>query len=430
MLLRVYIYSSSSHFIHSFKMKSIDQSTSSRPLLIFKHYPKAGGGSIKKLLRQFKPNLYEQYHEQLLCSNLEKKKPTATTTTKQGSKNYTSSNIENECQAYIDFKDTLVVIPELFPVLHSDHDQGFVISSMREPCDHYLSLWSYGSTKTGYMYTTSYKTRRNWTIEAYGKEPPKFDSDRDIHAFKNIWLKDKTIKGLMSRRFVQSFGHEETPTSLQEMSNVVDCWVYIDDFQASLYACLKEYEDQGGYVDWDAPLVSALVEQVEAEQISNRNLKEHQEKNDPIGNPQLSHHSKCSLYFDQETADMVRFGSDSIIYDVFGYQHCCGRTRIFDNNRVTLPPAATTQHHNSIELTMKYSRMVNNTEQVHDERVYYLEKEHLSSSGLPGDDNTAFPSWMQDGQTMILIYIVAVLSLLLMNSRVWISWTRAKKRHE
>lgn len=345
--------------------KNIDdqksRTRSSRPLLIFKHYPKAGGGSIKKLLKEFKPNLYEQYHEQLLCSNLQK-------TTSKGSNR--TSEIEKQCEIYVDFNNTLVVIPELFPVLRSDHDQGFVISSMREPCDHYLSLWSYGSTKTGYMYNKSYQKRQNWTLQAYGKDPPKFDSARDIDAFKNIWLKDKAIKGLMSRRFIQSFGYEESPSSLEDISSVVDCWVYVDDFQASLYSCLRKYEDQGGYVNWDAPLLSKLVEQLQ-EKRTKRKLREHQEKNDPIGNPQLSHHSKCSMYFDQDAADMVRSGPDSIIYDIFGYQHCCGRARTF-NNEVVFPPTAVLQdqHGSSPPDQLKFKPasprhpgMNNNTEQ-------------------------------------------------------------------
>lgn len=62
----------------------------------------------------------------------------------------------------------------------------------------------------------------------------------------------------------------------------------------------------------------------------------HHGKDDVVENPQQYHHAKCSTFFDKETADMVRFGTDSFIYDTFGYDGCCqGRTH---KNPLVLPP--------------------------------------------------------------------------------------------
>ena len=79
---------------------------------------------------------------------------------------------------------------------------------------------------------------------------------------------------------------------------------------------------QGGLVDWDAPLLSELITSLRKKN-SKRELQNYT-KDDPIGNPQLSHHSKCSTYYDNATADLVQLGAESFIFDAFGYQGCCG----------------------------------------------------------------------------------------------------------
>jgi hypothetical protein len=330
-------------------------STSKKPLLIFKHYPKAGGGSIEMLLREFKTNVYQQtqYHKEYryICSPPPsmaiEQNSTSDATTLKGQK--------KKCKFHVNLNDTLVIIPEFSKVYLQDHNQGFVISSIREPCDQYLSLWSYGSNHAGMLYNDFYKKYPNWTMEAYGQDPPTFDSPRDIHAFRNVWLKDKKVKGLMTKRFYQSFGRvpqykkkkQTSPPSFSsssssDMSNVVDCWIYLDDFQATLYTCLRQYEHRGGYVNWTAPLVSALVEKLRQQQQQYLNrlrlLKEdQQDKDDPIGNPQLSHHSKCSTYFDEDTSNMVRNEWDVGLYNLFGYQSCCGGRTTFGKG-VLFPP--------------------------------------------------------------------------------------------
>jgi hypothetical protein len=85
--------------------------------------------------------------------------------------------------------------------------------------------------------------------------------------------------------------------------------VYVDDFEATLYSCLREYKMQGGLVDWDAPLLSKLPRKLQ-ETNKKQNL-EKCTKYDPIENPQLSHHSKCSTYYDNATTDLVQLSAES-----------------------------------------------------------------------------------------------------------------------
>merc|ERR1711957_1041412 len=79
----------------------------------------------------------------------------------------------------------------------------------------------------------------------------------------------------------------------------------------------------GGSVFWDAPLLSNIREEME---LNSRRLVSY-EKDDPQNNSQLSHHSPCSTYFDEESATFIRNGPESFIYDYFGYEGCCLRGR-------------------------------------------------------------------------------------------------------
>jgi len=278
---------------------------SSRPQLIFKHNAKAGGGSIRELLLQLKPNFvydwdaFPDFYD----------------------------NMIDTTPVQINPNDTLIVIPERQRVSNMHRQNGFVISNIREPCDQYLSLWAFGSTGKGGLYYTLKKKNNNFTVDAYGNDSPTFDSREDIQRFQQKWLPDHNVLGLIARRHRKSYGRPnviETTDGGTRIGrpNSVDCWVYVDDFQATLYSCLREYEMQGGLVNWDAPLLSKLTTKLQ-ETDKKRELEKYT-KNDPIGNPQLTHHSKCSTYYDNATADIVQLGAESFIFEMYGYQGCCG----------------------------------------------------------------------------------------------------------
>ena len=358
--------------------------SSSRPQLIFKHNAKAGGGSIEKLLLQLKPIKYTGSNY-LYRGSLQKRAhsyvnvATKNHTTALLASNETERNYTAPVPIHINPNDTLIIIPEFERVSKKHRQKGFVISNMREPCDQYLSLWAFGSAGHGGLYTRSKNKFYNWTLDAYGHDSPNFDSKEDIQRFQHKWLQDRNILGLIARRHLKSYGspgiiriadnstmsssHSSSSGNsttrarkmtfkkyVPEMPDSVDCWVYVDDFQATLYSCLREYEIQGGLVDWDAPLLSKLTTSLRKKN-SKRELQNYT-KDDPIGNPQLSHHSKCSTYYDNATADLVQLGAESFIFEAFGYQGCCGG-RNPKNTLIHPPPLLSSREVNGTSAPVK-----------------------------------------------------------------------------
>lgn len=334
------------------RTSNLKQTPSSRLLLIFKHNPKAGGGSIIDLLKDVKHVSYFRKEVAPHC-------------------NQTSTAAEKWDQLQkLNQNDSLVIIRESETVYDEDREMGYVISSIREPCDHYVSLWSFGSSGGGGLFHKSNMTRPEWTHQAYGRDPPTFCSPRDIDAFRNIWLRDEKIQGLIARRHMISFGHENllnvtsgnlTDDFYQDMLKNVDCWVYVDDFQASLYHCLWKYEAQGGYVNWNAPLLSELIHDLDQKNRFETDLGRRiksvstQSKDDVLGNPQLSHHSKCSEYYDKNSSALVRYGAEAFIYDMFEYEGCCAGRRNSANLLLQYPRSY--DRHKPNELNAKASNV-------------------------------------------------------------------------
>ena len=99
---------------------------------------------------------------------------------------------------------------------------------------------------------------------------------------------DRNILGLIARRHRKSYG---SPNVIETTGggtsigrpNSVDCWVHVDDFQATLYSCHRDHEMQGGLLDWDAPLLSELTTKLQ-ETNKKQNL-EKCTKDDPSWEP-------------------------------------------------------------------------------------------------------------------------------------------------
>jgi len=314
----------------------------SKPLLVFKHNPKAGGGSIKILLHEMKNFRYlaNFLKESDFCQKHFNDKHNTNYVKSSASDESSHEEEETYCKIgvcvnglkckysfedIVGRNDTIVFIKE-FDVVNPDvHQRAFVISSIREPCDHYLSLWAYGSTGKGAF-------QRN--VDGFGKDAPYFDSVRDIDAFRHTWLRHPIIKGRLARRHHKYFGENHFQDMIKDKlhSYPVDCWVYVDDFQSTLYSCLREYEIQGGHVNWTAPLLSNLVREIQVPNstrghLQNENIQSNRSnytKNDPLHDIRENHHSKCTKYFDKETATFIRFGDEEFIYNEFGYTGCCG----------------------------------------------------------------------------------------------------------
>lgn len=99
-----------------------------RPLLLFKHNPKAAGGTILAILEEIKPRQLskKKYDEQIGNGTIDSTLNDTTIT-----------NI------------TYVRIREASNVNPTEQQHAFVISTIREPCSHFVSLWSFGSTGRG-----------------------------------------------------------------------------------------------------------------------------------------------------------------------------------------------------------------------------------------------------------------------------------------
>jgi len=326
-----------------------DDVPTSKPLLAFKHNPKAGGGSIFILLSEMKTRnntyLANFLKESTYCTthpNVKTKKKSMEEDSLYCQKEICVNSAK--CKySFLDLaerNDALMYIKEFDTADPIIQRRAFVISSIREPCDQFLSLWAYGSSGRGALH-------RN--VDGYGKDAPYFDSPRDIDAFRHDWLGNREIKGMIARRHHQSFGNnrlEDTNADNKLDGYPVDCWVYVDDFDATMYSCLREYEIQGGHVDWTAPLLSELVKDLQKKYDRSRRLQKldgntaidgsNYTKNDPLHNVQENHHSDCSKYFDEETAAFIRYGEEEFIYDYFGYESCCGGRKPI--NKLIAPP--------------------------------------------------------------------------------------------
>ena len=260
-----------------------------RPLLIFNHNPKAGGGTLLETFRGFKKECGEKWRESSV----------------------------NTSSCFVNVRE-----PQMSDL--SDQMNGFVISSIREPCSHYLSLWSFGSAGNG---TFHHDMTKNGYLagKMYGQDGPLFSTAADIDRF-NVWLRTDEVFGTLQKRMVKSFG-QGVPA--------VDCWVFVEHFQTSFLHCLEMYERQGGWVDWNSKMVvdlaATVAKQSNGGQLNHshaRKLLDKQyrvNKNNITGNPQLGHHAPCNVYFNESTKKMVETGPESVIYRYFHYQSCCSK---------------------------------------------------------------------------------------------------------
>ena len=106
--------------------------------------------------------------------------------------------------------------------------------------------------------------------------------------------------GFIHHRFENIYGKDKPE---------IDCWVFVEDLQSSLLKCLKMYENQGGYVDWNAAAVKQLV--------NGYNDVASHSKNSIAGNPQGYHHAPCSTYFDDTLSHEMENGPEKNIYQMF-----------------------------------------------------------------------------------------------------------------
>lgn len=205
----------------------------------------------------------------------------------------------------------------------------FVIGSMRNPCDYYVSLWAYNSHDAlaggaGLMSKVSPELR---PLLGLGNNS-NFSSADDVQRFRR-WLRALASPrfNLLSTRFWIGY-FSPTPKKYQDCRTHkdcvkdiglqlaiardleptlkptgVDCWVFTESAQTDLRVCLDRYlrERNVTQVDWT----------YFDKKIARPGNLQHR-----------SVHMPCAHYYDQDSVEFVRKMDRSLI-DAFGFQSCC-----------------------------------------------------------------------------------------------------------
>ena len=193
--------------------------------------------------------------------------------------------------------EELTVRREWERVTPADHAHNYAIGLVREPCDNYVSLWSFGSYGGGRFHNAmeEYAGQRNMSAAAFYGEKPPYVSASDVSRFQ-AWMKLPAVQGIVTGRFLN--GYSPTP--------LVDCWVFTEQLADTLRLCLKHYQMQGGRVS------------SEGVNITDATLRE-------AGHANASPHGPCSSYFDASAAFQVQNGFDRALYQAFEMKGCCGK---------------------------------------------------------------------------------------------------------
>lgn len=182
---------------------------------------------------------------------------------------------------------------------------SFVVGSVREPCDYYLSLWAYGVSGEGRFHNSvTHKCGGNSEL-LYGVDPSPAAS-----ATFRQWL--AVAVDSMGMRFNNSYPQRA----------LVDCWVRTEFLDSDTMRCLEQYSARGGSVDWGAAAVElspqkhAQRRQAQRPVRSSSVSKEGEEVN-------TSEHGECAEYYDDASAKRVLTGGDAFLGQAFGYGACC-----------------------------------------------------------------------------------------------------------
>jgi len=202
----------------------------------------------------------------------------------------------------------------------SDVNHNYVVGSVRNPCNYYLSLWSFGAERGGKMMSSIPKDKRY----VYNTTSRNKDSKADIKKFREwVWMVNRPgFPGIMSVRFGRSYGNlndtvvsakppfvlsvadlNAVRRSLSDTSKFmrrVNCWVRTESMDRGAHRCLLKYHNLTKLkVDWDAYRVQFKV-----------------------GDQFQSSHGSCRDYFTPTLAAAVR-RYESPIFKAFNYTKCC-----------------------------------------------------------------------------------------------------------
>jgi len=203
---------------------------------------------------------------------------------------------------------------------HRDSAQNFLIGSIRNPCNYYLSLWAYGADQHGRLRLEIPPDKR----DVYNTSSPNKDSKHDdIKKFHDwVWAVNRDgFPGIMSVRFARSYAvMKDFPSFLppsmmnatvlksvrralespERILSRVSCWVRTESLDKDARACLTKWRDATGKkVDWKA-------------------YKTQYESGDQL----QTAHGKCGEYFTPGLAAKVR-KLEAPMFGAFNYTTCC-----------------------------------------------------------------------------------------------------------
>jgi len=194
---------------------------SSPPMLLFKHFPKAGGSYTKRLL--------DAALGQELKRDFSSNGPRA----QMGQELKAQKKREN---------GGYVVLHEFEDLRPSDKRDFFTMGAVRHPCSYLLSLWAFGSDGKG-LYLS--QLRKKGHEDAYGKTPP-YDSPADLQRFTK-WL--QLSAGVEWGRFFSNY--RATGEGGQPGLGSLHCWAVTYNLVDDLRSCLRRFEaERGGKVNW------------------------------------------------------------------------------------------------------------------------------------------------------------------------------------
>lgn len=194
----------------------------------------------------------------------------------------------------------------------------FVIAGVRNPCDYYVSLWTF-------THQRAWAKTRN---EEFKGSLYDFDKQQtDVSKFHN-WL--KWVQGprhsIMSVRFWETLvakvntlscwgdvygkctkqvDDDKVDAELSQFSprTTADCWVHVETYLDDLRACLTLYEQASGVK------VNSSVFKSQKKAKKNKSV-----------------HLSCEYYYNtsSEAQDSV-LRTDKRLFEAFGYRSCCGK---------------------------------------------------------------------------------------------------------
>jgi len=216
-----------------------------------------------------------------------------------------------------------------------DRARTFTVGSVRDPCDYYVSCWSFSRNLPDIVAITG-------GPELYGTSEQLNTTD-DVARFGK-WLRNTMphglAPGLLTTRFLWSYYNESVAGAKPPEPNLqgwpdedrkvyakaslafdpmtVDCWIKTETLTDDMRSCLMLFESRAGpgIVNWkEYEKIVAAREKEHAQETTRSTAGEN------IWTKNSGHQDKC-FYYNKATSDFVH-NTDRQIFDKFGYPPCC-----------------------------------------------------------------------------------------------------------